>query len=664
MKRWLLTLLTVCLVAGLTVPAYAADSGDDPVVDQPIQQEQEPVVVATLEELQAAVDAAEDGETIALDATINMLDGDTLITDKHITLVRHDGLKKTGGRMIEIYGSGIINGFFFVENGLISSATITTRAEGNGEITIENCSFKAAGDNGIDHFIKIEIGDSAVIRGCTFYCGNGYVIYSQRDTNVIIDSCTFLKGNYYAWLMIASYGEMAIENCTFGAGTGYITASLNGKITITNCEMNTNYFKKRIYSNVYLDAKISGAGIISILDEPIEGEGFYDLFTGEKVELPITELDDLSVLAYMTDEQAAEYFAVENHIGWFDVKVDERNGHFEEDEDDPESIDPEQPTNPDVDDPNNTDVPTNNPDNGDQEPTQPPAGDNNDDPNKGEPGQSQEPVQPPQDNPTEPPIKPVQPPEGESKDDPAVTPPEAPEQPVEPPQDDSKDDPIDTPITTPDTPQQPTDSGDSEDDDYTPPVSHRPAHRPSTPVATPIKPTPTPEPEDKPKLSCGGAVIDTSRTIVLLGYGDGLQHEEDPLTRAQLATIIYRLLDDESIALYSNAALSFTDVPADAWYAPYVQAINSAGIVYGVGGGRYDPEGVVNWAQIITILSRFVEQQEYKLQHIQYDGWAVEAIQTAVALGWIEDSADFFPDAVISRGELVQLVNSVLALYR
>lgn len=153
-------ILTVLMALVLVIPAYATE-GEAPT-GQPIHQEQESVVVATLDELQTAIDVAEDGDTIALDATIKMLDGDALITDKHITLVRHDSLKKTGGRMIEIYGGGIISGLSFVENGLISSATITTRAEGNGEIVIEDCSFKAAGENGIDHFIKIEIGDSVM----------------------------------------------------------------------------------------------------------------------------------------------------------------------------------------------------------------------------------------------------------------------------------------------------------------------------------------------------------------------------------------------------------------------------------------------------------------------------------------------------------------------
>ena len=619
-------ILFVLMALMLVIPAYAADG--DAATDQPIQQEQEPVVVSTLDELQAAIDAAENGDTIALDTTIKMLDGDTLVTDKHITLVRHEGLKKSGGRMIEIYGGGVVSGFSFVENGLVSSATITTRADGKGEIVIENCSFKAAGDNSVLHFIMADIGDSVTIRGCTFYCGNGYVIYSQRETNVLLDSCTFLKSNYYTWQMIAAYGEMAVENCTFDAGTGYTTAALDGKITISNCQMNTNYFKKRFYPNVYLEDKISGAGTIIILDEPTEGEGFYDLFTGEKVELPIKGIDDLSVLSYMTDEQAADYFSDESHIGRFDIKVDERNGHFDEDESEEPGTDPEQPTNPDVDDPNNTDDPGNNPDNGDQD-------------------IPQEPTQPPQDG---------------SGDDPADTPSQPPEQPTEPPKDDTTDNTADTTPNTPQPPQKPSDGGNGIDDDYTPPIDYRPSQRPTKPTED-NKPQDQPTPA-KPQLACNGAVIDASRTVVLLGYGDGLLHEDDLLTRAQLATVIFRLLDDESIAKYSNTELAFTDVVADAWYAPYVNVIQAAGIVNGVGNGRYDPNGKVTWSQILAILSRFVEQKEYTLQHIQYSGWAQGAIETAVALGWIEDNANFIPDAVIGRGELAQLINDVLALYR
>lgn len=203
---------------------------------------------------------------------------------------------------------------------------------------------------------------------------------------------------------------------------------------------------------------------------------------------------------------------------------------------------------------------------------------------------------------------------------------------------------------------EPTPTPDNDDDD-TPPVS-RPS-RPSRPAVSKPKPT-----APAPALVCGNAVLDTSRSVVLQGYGDGLLHLEDSLTRAQMATILYRLLDEKSIAAYETAEAAFTDVPADMWCSRYVSAIAKAGIVAGVGNGSFYPNGKLTWAQILTVLSRFTEPKACALQHIQYDGWAVEAVQTAVALGWIEDSADFDPNAIISRGDFAKLVNGVLALYR
>ena len=216
--------------------------------------------------------------------------------------------------------------------------------------------------------------------------------------------------------------------------------------------------------------------------------------------------------------------------------------------------------------------------------------------------------------------------------------------------------PAPEPETTPTPEPEPTptpDDSDEGEDDYTPPVS-RPSRRSAS------KPEPTPA----PALVCGNAVIDLSRSVVLQGYGDGLPHLEDSLTRAQMAEILYRLLEEKSIAAYETEEAAFTDVPADMWCCRSVSAIARAGIVAGVGNGCYYPNGKLTWAQILTVLSRFTEPKACVLQHIQYDGWAVEAVQTAVALGWIEDSAGFEPNAIISRGDFMQLVNGVLTLYR
>lgn len=159
-------------------------------------------------------------------------------------------------------------------------------------------------------------------------------------------------------------------------------------------------------------------------------------------------------------------------------------------------------------------------------------------------------------------------------------------------------------------------------------------------------------------------MIDTSRSVALAGYSDGRLHEVDPLTRAQLASIIYRLLDDGSLELYGAGEAVFADVDLAAWYYNPVTTIGSAGIVSGIGGGNYNPSGLVTWAQVLTVMSRFVPAQEYKLRYIQYDGWARPSVETSVALGWIEDSTEIDPDAVITRGEAVDLINAILKQYQ
>lgn len=601
-------ILIVLMALVLVIPAYAAE-GEAPT-DQPIQQEQEPVVVATLEELQAAIDVAEEGDTIILSKKI-ILDNVSLICKKDITI------------------KGIANNNYFF--------SISGDCELSGLKLFSDCSRStfALIESGGNKVCNVKIHDCQFIRNGNNDVFNSTFLINIFSGNIEFENCKFLNEESTT-LSISSAATVNIENCFF-AGThtlsaggaiynlGYLTINNteivdnssgiggaiynDGSLTVSNSIIKRNIGKNEF--NVVEGNDIYSRGVLTITDEQSADSGFYEETTGEKLALPLVDYTDIARLTYLTNEQAAEYFAPE--------PGDTDNG---EDTPPEQSQPPQEPGNQTGDDDNTT---------------------------GGE--------QPPQ--------EPTQPPQGGSGDNPADTPSQPPEQPTEPPKDDTPDNPVDTTPDTPQPPQKPSDSDNSGDDDYTPPIDYRPSQRPTKPTED-DKPQEQPDipATPKPQLACNGAVIDTSRTVVLLGYGDGLLHENDPLTRAQLATIIFRLLDDESIAKYNHAELAFADVAADAWYTPYVNVIQAAGIVNGVGNGRYDPNGKVTWSQILAILSRFVEQKEYTLQHIQYSGWAEQAIQTAVANGWIEDSAEFNPDAIISRGQLEQLINKVLALYR
>lgn len=569
MKKMLSLLLVFMLVLSTVKSAFAAD--DIEGGEQPQESEnQTTVTVGTLDELQAAIAAAEDGDTIAISAEIT-LDGVALETDKDVTIIRADTYES--GSFFRLKNSAVLSGFT-MEN---YKSSTTVMCDSTAEI--KHCSF--IGDvETTDSFIKaymILSTADVVISDCTFSGALYSAIRSNQNVQLTITNSTFSNNSSYAQGgAIHSSGTLILDNCTF-AGNKAISGGgvyCSGNLTITDCQFSRNQIESEKFGT-----DILSMGTLSITDDPQDGAGYYEESTGEKVILPLADFANTAKLIYLTDEQAAEYFA------------------------------PEEP-----DDPDNTE---DNEQNGGEDNSNP------DEPDEGEP-----------DNPTETPSEPPeQPDNGDDGDNPA--------EPEEPPT----------------TPSEPQEKPDDNNDDHEPPV-YRPV-RPTKPVE------PEPQPEPAPTLICNGAVIDTSRSVVLLGYGDGLLHENDPLTRAQLATIVYRLLDDDSIAMYdTDGAAQFMDVTPDAWYYRYVQTINRAGIVLGVGEGNYAPNGLVTWAQTITILSRFVEAQDYELQHIQYDGWAVDAVQTAVALGWIEDRAEFNPDAIISRGQLVDLVNSVLEMYR
>lgn len=565
MKRILSMTIALALVLSLATTAFATEGGEQP-------QE-----VSTLDDLQAAVTAAEDGDTIAISAEIT-LDGVALGTDKDITITRADTY--ASGALFRMKNGAVLSGFTIENNKY--SATITCEASPEAQIEINNCKFVGDSEN-TKSFVDFFSGISSIvasISNCSFDGAIGSAVYSKPRVQLTIMDSTFCHNHADTQGgAIRSEGTLILQGCTISGNSAASGGGVycSGELAITDCQFSGNQIESEKFGT-----DILSMGTLSITDDPQDGAGYYEESTGVKVELPLANYASTAKLIYLTDEQAAEYFA------------------------------PEEPDDPD--------------DTGDDEQNGGEDNSNPDEPDGGEPK-----------NPTETPSEPPeQPDNGDDGDNPA--------EPEEPP-------------TTPSEPQDKPDDGDDDNDDHEPPV-YRPVR--------PIKPSkPEPQPELAPTLICNGAVIDTSRSVVLLGYGDGLLHEDDPLTRAQLATIVYRLLDDDSIAMYdTDGAAQFMDVTTDAWYYRYVQTINRAGIVLGVGESNYAPNGLVTWAQTITILSRFVEPQDCELQHIQYDGWAVDDVQTAVSLGWIEDSAEFNPDAIISRGELVQLVNSVLEMYR
>ena len=137
------------------------------------------------------------------------------------------------------------------------------------------------------------------------------------------------------------------------------------------------------------------------------------------------------------------------------------------------------------------------------------------------------------------------------------------------------------------------------------------------------------------------------------------------ITRAEVATIFFRLLTDEARDQFWSTSNNFTDVAADAWYNNAISTMVNAGIIQGYEDGTFRPNNNITRAEFAAIASRFMSSGydvEEDLFLYVYLFWARENINDAAMTKWINGYPDgtFLPDKAITRAEAVTLVNNVL----
>ena len=91
----------------------------------------------------------------------------------------------------------------------------------------------------------------------------------------------------------------------------------------------------------------------------------------------------------------------------------------------------------------------------------------------------------------------------------------------------------------------------------------------------------------------------------IIGRDDGLVHPEATITRAEVATIFFRLLTDEARAEYLTETSPFHDVAPDAWYATAVATMEAMGIVEGRAPAVFDPDAPITRGEFAAIAARF-----------------------------------------------------------
>ena len=182
---------------------------------------------------------------------------------------------------------------------------------------------------------------------------------------------------------------------------------------------------------------------------------------------------------------------------------------------------------------------------------------------------------------------------------------------------------------------------------------------PSTP-STPAKPD-----ETKPTLAPIPEMLNgEDHYAYLLGYEDGTVRPNGSISRAEVATVLFRLLKDDVRMQNLTKDNAYSDVSDTAWYAAAVSTLSKMGVISGYPDGTFRPNAPITRAEFAAMIARFDETaKSADTPFTDISGhWAENAIGKAYGNGWVEGSSKtvFCPESNLTRAETATLLNRVL----
>lgn len=193
---------------------------------------------------------------------------------------------------------------------------------------------------------------------------------------------------------------------------------------------------------------------------------------------------------------------------------------------------------------------------------------------------------------------------------------------------------------------------------------HKSVHAGWERVITPVPPTPSTP--DEPEVHRPNGLVLDEHFAYLIGNDDGLIRPEANITRAEVATIFFRLLTDETRESFWSDTNSYTDVAAGSWYNNAVSTLSAMGVLGGYEDGSFRPNASITRAEFAKIAVSFFELEglacENPFLDVAPSAWYAESVAAAAEIGLIEgyEGGFFRPDAPITRAEACTIVNRTL----
>jgi len=174
----------------------------------------------------------------------------------------------------------------------------------------------------------------------------------------------------------------------------------------------------------------------------------------------------------------------------------------------------------------------------------------------------------------------------------------------------------------------------------------------------------------------GGTIINDPRVALaeifspyhnsfIIGTPDGMIRPHGNITRAEVATVLFRLLDDNFRAAQWSQQNRFSDVHMNQWFNNAVSTMANADILYGNPDGTFRPNDSITRAEFAAMIARFFDGIDSSGQNTFTDTsghWAESYINKLADFGWVrgDGSGHFHPNGLMTRAEASAIINRML----
>ena len=150
----------------------------------------------------------------------------------------------------------------------------------------------------------------------------------------------------------------------------------------------------------------------------------------------------------------------------------------------------------------------------------------------------------------------------------------------------------------------------------------------------------------------------------LIGYEDDTIRPFRPISRAEVATVLFRCMKEELRDYWWLTVNDFNDVPSNAWYNNAISTLANAGILFGYEDGSFRPNEMITRAEFCAMIGRYYSMmlgEDIEFSDIR-GHWAEDIIRSVSEYGFVEGYEDgtFRPSGNLRRCEIATIMNRIL----